>query len=82
MKLTYSLMKRMVMAMTKKDLIADMKQTVGGGGFITLSGIAAYVGVKSHHSVDKFVDGLERINNKYYFIPDVAEQMIRLGGVK
>ena len=70
------------MAMTKKDLIADMKQTVGGGGFITLSGIAAYVGVKSHHSVDKYVNGLERINKKYYFIPDVADQMIKLGGVK
>ena len=48
--------------MTKKELVADMKQSVGGGGFITLSGIASYIGVKSHHSVDKYVNGLERIN--------------------
>lgn len=68
--------------MTRKDLIADMKQTVGGGGFITLSGIASYVGVKSHHSVDKYVRGLDRINDKYYFIPDVADAMLRTGGVK
>lgn len=70
------------MLMTKKELVADMKQTVGGGGFITLSGIANYIGVKSHHSVDKYVIGLDRINGKYYFIPDVADSMLRLGGVK
>ena len=71
------------MWMNKRELEADMRRFVGNdGGFITISGIANYIGVKSHHSVDKFVNGLERINNKYYFIPDVAEQMIRLGGVK
>lgn len=70
------------MAMTKKDLIADMKHFVGGSSFITISGIANYVGVKSHHSVDKYVDGLQRINGRRFFIPDVADQMIRLGGVK
>ena len=75
-------MKRDVRVMTKKELVADMKQTVGGGGFITLSGIASYIGVKSHHSVDKYVIGLDRINGKYYFIPDVADSMLRLGSVK
>lgn len=71
------------MRMTKRELIADMKRSVGDGqGFITLSGIQRYMGVKSHHSVDKYVHGLERINNKYYFIPDVADSMLRLGGVK
>lgn len=75
-------MRMVVRAMTRKDLISDMKQTVGGSGFITISGIAKYIGVRSHHSVDKYVDGLERINGKYYFIPDVADRMVQLGGVK
>ena len=44
--------------------------------------IANYLGVRSHHSVDKYVNGLDRLNGKYYFIPDVAESMLRLGGVK
>ncbi len=70
------------MTMTKKELITDMKHFVGGSSFITVSGIASYVGVRSHHSVDKYVDGLQRINGRRFFIPDVAEQMIRLGGVK
>lgn len=72
-----------LMGMTRRDLIADMKAFVpDGGGFITLSGIAKYIGVRSHHSVDKYVVGLERINGKYYFIPDVADRMVQLGGVK
>ena len=71
------------MGMNKRELEADMRRFVGNnGGFITISGIANYIGVKSHHSVDKYVNGLERINGKYYFIPDVAESMLRLGGVK
>lgn len=69
--------------MNKRELEADMRRFVGNdGGFITISGIANYIGVKSHHSVDKYVNGLERINGKYYFIPDVADQMMRLGSVK
>ena len=71
------------MGMNKRELEADMRRFVGNnGGFITISGIANYIGVKSHHSVDKYVNGLERINGKYYFIPDVADSMLRLGGVK
>lgn len=71
------------MVMTKKELVADMRRFVGSdGGLITRSGIQQYVGVKSHHSVDKYVHGLERINGKYYFIPDVAESMLRTGGAK
>ena len=71
------------MGMNKCELEADMRRFVGNnGGFITISGIANYIGVKSHHSVDKYVNGLERINGKYYFIPDVADSMLRLGGVK
>lgn len=68
--------------MTKRELVADMKSFVGGGGFITSSGIAKYIGVKSHHSIDKYVNGLERINGRYYYIADVADSMLRLGGVK
>lgn len=69
--------------MTKKELETDMRRFVGNdGGFITISGIANYLGVRSHHSVDKYVIGLDRLNGKYYFIPDVADSMLRLGGVK
>lgn len=68
--------------MTRKELVSDMMQAVGGGGFITLSGIQNYLGVKSHHSVEKYLAGLDRINGKYYFIPDVADSIMRASGVK
>ena len=68
--------------MTKKDIIADMKKHVDGESFITITGLQKYIGVRSHHSVDKYIIGLERINNRYYFIPDVADSLLKQGGVK
>lgn len=70
------------MAMTKKELVADMKQSVNGSSFIIQADLMKYLGVGSHHTVEKYLDGLERINGRYYFIPDIAESMLRLGGVK
>ena len=68
--------------MTKKDLVADMKKHVDGASFITLTGLQKYMGVRSHHSVDRYITGLERINNRYYFIPDVADSILSSGGVR
>ncbi|MBR0342518.1 MAG: hypothetical protein IJH64_09835 [Oscillospiraceae bacterium] len=68
--------------MTKKDLISDMKRHVDGASFITIAGLQKYMGVRSHHSVVPYIIGLERINNRYFFIPDVAESIMRHGGVK
>ena len=70
------------MVMTKKELVADMKHAVNGSSFINRTDLMKYLGVGSHHTVEKYLHGLERLNNRYYFVPDVAEQMIRLGGVK
>lgn len=70
------------MGMTKKELVADMKKSVNGSSFIIKSDLMKYLGVGSHHTIEKYVNDLERINGRYYFIPDVAESMLRLGGVK
>ena len=70
------------MRMTKKELVADMKKHVDGASFITITSLQKYMGVRSHHSVDKYIVGLERINNRYYFIPDVVDSILQTGGVK
>lgn len=62
--------------MKRIDLIADMKKFVGGGGFVTRKQTAEYMGLKDPHSVDKHLNGLERVNGKYYFIPDVVDQLL------
>lgn len=68
--------------MTKKELVADMKKHVDGASFITITGLQKYMGVRSHHSVNRYITGLERINSRYYFIPDVADSILRAGGVR
>ena len=67
--------------MTKKELVADMKQFCGGS-FITTTGLQRYLGVKSHHTVKKYTDGLDCIEGKFFFIPDIAEAMKEHGSVR
>lgn len=57
--------------MDKQTLIRDMKQTCKSS-FITRKGLAEYMGIKDPKNIDKYLFGLERVNGKYYFIPDVA----------
>lgn len=58
--------------MNRSDLIRDMKSYCGGS-FITRQKLAQYIGMKDPHGVDRFLYGLERIDGRHYFIPDVAE---------
>ena len=61
--------------MNAKKIETDIKQFVGGG-FITRQQLARYMGRRDPHSVDRYLVDLERVNGKYYFIPDVAETLI------
>lgn len=58
--------------MDKQALIKDMKATFGSA-FITRNGLSQYMGIKNPQNVDQYLYGLERVNGKYYFIPDVAQ---------
>ena len=58
--------------MTKTELINDMKKACGSS-FITRRKLANYMGINDVHTVDRYLAALQRIDNKYYFIPDVAE---------
>lgn len=58
--------------MDKQTLIRDMKQACKSS-FITRNGLAQYMGIKNPQNVDQYLYGLERVNGKYYFIPDVAQ---------
>ena len=56
--------------MERKELINSMKNFTGAG-FITRSQLAEFMGYKDPHYVDRYINGLQRIN-KRYFINDVA----------
>ena len=64
--------------MTKQDYISAMKQAANGADFITLSEISGMLGVKKADKARKYVTGLTRLSNKYYFIPEVADKMMDL----
>ena len=61
--------------MTKSELVKDM-QRFCGSGFITRKKLAEYMGKKNPRQVDKYLHDLPRIGMSY-FIPDVAEALMR-----
>ena len=67
--------------MTKTELITDLRRHGGGSGFITRKQLADYFGVSEPRAIDKYLNGLERVSGKYYFIGDVSSNIINnLGG--
>ena len=68
--------------MTKAELITDMKRSCGDSGFITRTQLKCYFGNSCPKSVDKYLQGLDRIDGKYYFVGDVAASIMNFRGVK
>nr|MBQ4455671.1 hypothetical protein [Clostridia bacterium] len=61
--------------MTKTDLVRSMERQEGGY-FITKAKLAKFIGAKRAETVGRYVEGLQVLNKKYYFIPEVAEKMM------
>lgn len=61
--------------MTKSDLVKTMTASTGGY-FITKTQLAKFIGAKRSETVRQYVEDLPVLNNKYYFIPEVAERMM------
>lgn len=62
-------------AMTKNEITADLRRFCGGG-FVTRSQLAQFLGYASPKRVDRFLEGLDRISGTRYFINDVAERLL------
>lgn len=65
--------------MKKSEIVKDMKAFTGSA-FINRSKFARYLGVQPKHA-DKYLVGLERIG-RMYFIPDVAEALLKEAEVR
>lgn len=63
--------------MTKTELSADLRRHGGGSGFITRKQLADYFGVAEPRVIDKYLEGLERVSAKYYFIGDVSDNILK-----
>lgn len=66
--------------MTKAELSADLRRNGGGSGFITRRQLADYFGVSEPRVVDKYLEGLEKVSGKYYFVQDVSASILRFKG--
>ena len=64
--------------MNRKELIADMKQTVKAS-FISKKQLADFLGYKSVNSVSQYLYGLNSIDRRYY-IPDVVDSLLSFPG--
>lgn len=59
--------------MNKQELIREIKKTSNSEGFITASQFARFIGVSNVSQCKyKYLSGLDKVDDKYYFIPDVA----------
>ena len=61
--------------MNKQDIVKAFKAATGAA-FITRGQLAKLMGMKDPHRVDRYLRGLDRIDKKYYYIPDVVEALI------
>lgn len=63
--------------MTKAELTADLRRHCGGSGFTTRKQLADYFGVAEPRVIDRYLKGLERVSDKYYFISDVSDNIMK-----
>ena len=64
--------------MTKQECVKALQQTAEAAGFITMGEIKRFTGIKKTEHAKKYVNGLDLIGGKYYFIPDVAGVIMSL----
>jgi len=62
--------------MERRAVRQSMERYVGGASFITGEQFMGYFGV-SRSTAQRKLRGLERIDGKYYFIPDVVDELLR-----
>lgn len=63
--------------MTKTELSAALRKHCNGASFITRSQAASFFGVSEPRVIDKYLEGLERVSSKYYFIEDVSNNIMK-----
>lgn len=63
--------------MTKQDIRRALAKAGETQAFITAAQFAEVMGIKTvNHAKRAFLSGLECVDGKYYFIPDVAAELI------
>ena len=63
--------------MKSSEVKKEMMMFVDGGSFITCTQLTQFLGCKDNKTVkNNYLVGLERVSNKFYFIPDVVQRLM------
>ena len=62
--------------MDQQTLRRSMERHVNGASFITASQFQKYMGI-SRSTAERKLRSLEKVDGKYYFIPDVVAKMMK-----
>lgn len=63
--------------MTKQEICRSLERVSGTAAFITATQLTQALGMKTVWRVQKnYLEGLDRVDGKYYFIPDVAKVLM------
>jgi len=64
--------------MNKQDIVRRLEKVTEKQGFITAAQFARFMGRTNVSKCKaKYLDGLDRIDGKYYFVPEVAAVLMK-----
>lgn len=61
--------------MQRQDLIYSLSKFCKAH-FVTRKKLADYFGMKDPRGIDQYLDGIDRISGKYYFVNDVVDKIL------
>lgn len=69
--------------MTREECVKALQKSAKAEGFITMAELLRFLGMKNRACAKRYVEGCDLIDNKFYFIREVAGVIMshkRLGG--
>lgn len=69
--------------MTKQGVKKALERVSQSQGFVTATQFAHFMGIKTaDYAKKQFLNGLECVNGKYYFIEDITEEIMKNRSLK
>lgn len=64
--------------MKKIELIEQLQSHTGGVPFITRTELTRFLGFSNPRSVQPYLEGLDAVRGRLYYVPDVASRLMEL----
>lgn len=66
--------------MNKQDIVKSLRKQANGADFVTKAQVSRTLGI-DRHTAARYLEGLDRIDGKLYFVGDVAARILQRLGV-